>query len=79
MSKKYSMESFPSQLICNEFKSKFKVGEYKVAVYNGQGCPNTSLLGKQIVENVKCDFALIWTLNMEKKEYVVSLFPKPAN
>ncbi|ATZ80313.1 putative pAp phosphatase [Bodo saltans virus] len=78
-SKRYSLELFPSEKIYNDFSEYFtKPGQYKVAVFNG-GCPNVSLLGNKIVNEVDCDFALIWTYNMEKKEYIMSLRSKDVD
>jgi len=80
-SKRYSLEYFPSEKILNEnifLKDLInKVGKYKVAVFNG-GCPNTSALGSYLMENNidKYDFVWIWTLNLNKKEIVVSLRSK---
>jgi len=72
--KRYSMEGFPSKKIYNEFPNKFQgIGQYRVAVYNGNGCPNVSLLGKKMVDTLDCDFALLWTYNLDRKEYIISL------
>jgi oligoribonuclease NrnB/cAMP/cGMP phosphodiesterase (DHH superfamily) len=72
-SRKYSLESFPSQKIYDMFKSHFtKPGQYKVAVFCGSGCPSSSLLGNRLMRDVNCDFAIIWTYHMEKKEYILS-------
>jgi oligoribonuclease NrnB/cAMP/cGMP phosphodiesterase (DHH superfamily) len=71
-SKKYSMMLFPSEQIYSEYTSYFnKPGQYKVAVICGSGCPSSSLLGHKIMETVNCDFALFWSLHLDKKEYVV--------
>jgi oligoribonuclease NrnB/cAMP/cGMP phosphodiesterase (DHH superfamily) len=70
--RRYSMEAFPSNKIYEEFTDYFKKpGQYKVAVVNG-GCPNPSLLGNRLMEEVNCDFAILWTYNMDRKEYVLS-------
>ncbi len=74
-SKKYSLEKFPSEKILknHELQKIIKhIGQYKVAVYNG-GCPSISSLGSYIYNNVNCDFVWIWTLNLSKKEIIVSL------
>ena len=74
--KRYSLEGFPGPKIFNnpKFKNQFKkIGQYKVAVYNGNGCPDISLLGKAMVDTLDCDFALFWTYNIDKKTYVISL------
>lgn len=79
-SKKYSLELFPSQQVYEEFPNVFQRPEqYKVAVYCGNGCPSTSLIGKRLVEKVDCDFAIIWTFHMDKKEYVLSFRSDKVN
>jgi len=78
-SRKYSLEAFPSQKIYNAFPDAFvKSGQYKVAVVCGSGCPSTTLLANKIMDNnsnidtAECDFVIIWTFSMEKKEYILS-------
>jgi nanoRNase/pAp phosphatase (c-di-AMP/oligoRNAs hydrolase) len=66
-SKKYSLMKFPSKTM-----DIGKAGRYTVAVVNG-ACPNASLLGKYIVENVNCDFCMIWNYILDKTKYVVSM------
>lgn len=79
-SKKYSMESFPSEKIYEEYSEYFKKpGEYKVAVICGAGCPSTSLLGLKIMETVDCDFAIMWSLHMDRKEYVLAFRSKKVD
>lgn len=76
-SKRYSMEAFPSSKIYEDYSVHFnKPGEYKVAVFCGMGCPSSTLLGIKILETIECDFALIWTLNLDRKEYVLSFRSK---
>lgn len=78
--KKYSLESFPSEKLYNDFKHFFeKPGQYKVAVVNGNGCPSVSLLGNKIVSDINCDFCIIWSLHMDRKEYVLSFRSKTTN
>jgi len=76
-SKRYSMESFPSEKIYNEFSDAFKrPGQYKVAVFNGTGCPSTSHLGLRMMETIDCDFVILWSMHLDKKEYVLSFRSK---
>jgi oligoribonuclease NrnB/cAMP/cGMP phosphodiesterase (DHH superfamily) len=80
---KYSIKSFPSKKIINKFNSKgttskYKIGQYKVAVVNG-ACPSTSLVGKKIVENVDCDFAMLWNYIAGRNKYVISLRSKKTD
>ncbi|AYV83599.1 MAG: hypothetical protein Hyperionvirus9_16 [Hyperionvirus sp.] len=75
--KRYTVEAFPSEIVFREslvengglFK---KAGEYRVAVMNGSGCPSGSLLGKKVVTEINCDFCIMWTLHMDKKEIILS-------
>jgi len=81
-SKRYSKEKFPSQKIYN-INSKIRkiidsVGKYKVIVYNGN-CPSVTSIGTYFYENFDCDFVWIWTLNLSKKEIIVSLRANKEN
>lgn len=72
--KRYSLESFPSEKIYSAHSDFFeKPGQYEVAVYCGTGCPSSSLVGLHMAQKIKCDFVILWTLNLDKKEYVLSL------
>lgn len=72
--KKYSLESFPSKKIFGQFPDHFKkVGQYRVAVFCGMGCPSVTSLGTKLLDVVDCDFVMIWSLNIDRKEYVVSM------
>jgi nanoRNase/pAp phosphatase (c-di-AMP/oligoRNAs hydrolase) len=74
-SKFYSLEKFPSTKIATIYKDSNELktpGKYTVAVVNG-GCPDASLLGHKIAEDVKCDFVLIWSLNLSNKKYICQL------
>jgi oligoribonuclease NrnB/cAMP/cGMP phosphodiesterase (DHH superfamily) len=78
--KKYSMEAFPSEKIYEKYSSHFKKpGEYKVAVICGSGCPSSSLLGRKMMETINCDFVILWSLHMDKKEYVLSFRSKETD
>lgn len=71
-SKRYTLELFPSEKIYQDFTDLFdKPGQYRVAVINNS-CPSTSLLGKKIVTEVDCDFVIIWSLHLDKKEIILS-------
>ena len=78
-SKRYSIESFPSETILNKnnnLKNLLKYpNKYKIIVHNGN-CPSVSSLGDYFMTNMNCDFVWIWTLNLERKEIVVSLRSK---
>lgn len=78
--RRYTIEKFPSKLIYNNYKSFFKnPGQYKVAVINSSGCPSTSILGKKIVDEVDCDFCIIWSLHLKKKEFILSFRSRKTN
>ena len=51
------MKVFPSNKIKLDFKLKEK--KYNIAVINNS-CPSVSLVGKNIVDNVNCDFCLLY-------------------
>lgn len=71
-SKRYTLELFPSEKIYDDYKDFFeKPGQYKVAVINSS-CPSVSLLGKKIATEVDCDFVILWSLHLDKKEIVLS-------
>lgn len=72
--RKYSMLRFPSKKILDEFPKFFtQEGQYKVAVYNGGGCPDASSLGVEFMKKVGCDFVIMWNYQFDKKEYVLVL------
>lgn len=72
--KRATVVHFPSKKLYGMFPNAFhKPAQYRVAIYNGTGCPSTSLLGNSIANLIDCDFCLIWTLHMSTREYVVSL------
>lgn len=78
--KRYSRESFPSEKIYNENPTLFtKPGQYIVALYCGNGCPTSSLLGKKLVNDVKCDFAILWTYHMDEKKFVLTFRSKSVD
>jgi oligoribonuclease NrnB/cAMP/cGMP phosphodiesterase (DHH superfamily) len=69
--KRYSMESFPSKLVCDKFPDDFtKEGQYRVALLN-TNCPGASLLGVKVLANIDCDFVIMYTYNMDRKDYVL--------
>lgn len=79
-SKRYTLELFPSNKIYSDFGDFFeKPGQYRVAVVCGNGCPNGSLLGKKLVDSTGCDFSILWTLHLDKKEYILSFRSNKVN
>lgn len=78
--RKYSMEAFPSEKLYEEFTEYFnKPGQYRVAVVCGSGCPSTSLLGNKMMEVIDCDFALLWSYHMDRKEYILAFRSKETD
>lgn len=79
-SKRYSIEAFPSEKVYADLSEFFeKPGEYKVAVFCGGGCPSTTILGTKMLETIKCDFVIMWNLNLDRKEYVIAFRSKHTN
>lgn len=78
--RKYSLESFPGEKLYNMFPDMFeKPGQYRVAVYNGSGCPTTSHLSIKFLQKVNCDFVIFWVLNLDRKEYVLQFRSKKVD
>jgi len=76
--KKYNILKFPSNKIIRKFKDLAQFKPFNVAVINSN-CPSTSLLGKYIVENVECDFCLLWNYSIKNSRYVISLRSREAD
>jgi oligoribonuclease NrnB/cAMP/cGMP phosphodiesterase (DHH superfamily) len=78
--RKYTLEAFPSEKIYHDFPDHFKKpGQYRVAVVCGGGCPSSTLLALRLLESVACDFVIMWTYIMDKKEYVLSFRSKEVD
>lgn len=77
---KHSMEKFPSQkvfaLAPNLFK---KIGQYQVAVFCGLSCPSVTDLGTGALEQINCDFVIMWAYNLDNKKYVMSMRSKEVD
>jgi oligoribonuclease NrnB/cAMP/cGMP phosphodiesterase (DHH superfamily) len=71
---KHSRELFPSKEV---FRLNRKIfthpGQYTVAVFNGMGCPSITELAIVALERLDCDFCIMWALNLDKKEYIMSM------
>jgi hypothetical protein len=79
-SKRISIEKFPSNLIYDKYQMYFdKPGQYKVAVYCGSSCPAASQLSEKILTQTKCDFFISWVLNLDRREYVLTLRSNKVN
>jgi nanoRNase/pAp phosphatase (c-di-AMP/oligoRNAs hydrolase) len=82
---KHSLEKFPSKIIYDkaedsEYKDLFsKIGQHKVAVYCGLNCPSITELSIRALDKIDCDFCIMWTLNLDKKEYVLSFRSKEVD
>jgi len=63
---------FPSKIVYNSYKQFFrKIGQYKVVVFNGHGCPSSNLISNKIFEQIDCDFIIFWIYNFSKKIYLL--------
>jgi oligoribonuclease NrnB/cAMP/cGMP phosphodiesterase (DHH superfamily) len=72
-SNKYSMMLFPSTMIYEKFTEYFdKPAQYKVGVFCGSGCPSVTRLSRYLLKKIDCDFIIIWTFNLDRKEFVLS-------
>lgn len=70
---RYSMMTFPSELIYEEFSEHFKQpGQYKVAL-SSCPCPDSSQLGNKMMKEINCDFVMFFSQNLDRQEYVLSL------
>ncbi len=70
---RYSLVSFPSDLIYNKYTDFFKKpAQYKVCIYNG-ACPNITALSVYALSKIDCDFVLFWNYNFDKKETIISM------
>lgn len=71
--KKHSIKLFPGFKFKEHFNDK-----YTVAVLNNK-CPSPSMLGKYVVENVKCDFCIMWEYNMKRDVYIITMRSKKTD
>jgi hypothetical protein len=75
--RKHSLLKFPSQKIYNMKPKLFNtIGQYNVAVFCGLNCPTVTDLANKAFQRIDCDFTLMWTYNIKKKEYVISMRSK---
>ncbi len=81
-SHRITIKNFISEKLKKEFPEikKYEKYKYKVAVING-ACPNVTALGEYIAKKYEkeCDFVFLWSYNIEKKEYIISLRSKNTN
>ena len=79
-SKRYTLQLFPSKLLYDKFPGIFnKIGQYKVAVYCGNGCPESSLLAEIILNKAGCDFMIMWTYQLDRNKFVLSFRSKKVD
>lgn len=77
---RYSMEAFPSKKIYDLAPLIFsKIGQYRIALYNGLNCPSVTDLANKALEELDIDFCIMWVLNNDKKEYVLSMRSKEVD
>lgn len=73
-SAKHSLFSFPSKLIYDLKPSIFdKVGQYKVAVFCGHGCPSITDLAEETLSRYRdYDFCIMWCMDLVSNMYMLS-------
>ena len=77
---KHSLERFPSRKIYALAPQLFKKpGQYQVAVFCGLNCPSVTDLGVAALEQIKCDFCIMWVYNLDSKKYVMSMRSKKVD
>ncbi len=77
---KHSLEKFPSKKIYALAPNLFKKpGQYRVAVYCGLNCPSVTDLGSGALEQINCDFCIMWVYNLDNKKYVMSMRSKEVD
>jgi len=77
---RYSLMTFPSSKIYNNHKDIFnKAGQYTVAVYCGAGCPSVNSVSNVSLDELKCDFVLMWVYLVDKKEYRIMMRSNDVN
>jgi len=77
---KHSRERFPSQKVFQMNPHIFKnPGQYTVAVFNGMGCPSTTDLAVEALHRIECDFVIMWALNLDNRNYVLSMRSKSVD
>lgn len=77
---RYSLERFPSERIYNLAPNTFKkIGQYEVAVYNGHNCPSVTDLAMAALNRIKCNIVMVWILNLDRMEYVLSMRSKDVD
>lgn len=73
----HSKERFPSIKVFNKYSNYFKkAGQYTVLVFNGFNNPSVSELGEEALKRYEGDFCIMWVLNLDRKEYILSMRSK---
>lgn len=69
---RHHVTNFPSKTVYNSYKNFFnKIGQYKVVIFGGHGCPSSNLISNRIFEQIECDFIIFWIYNFSKKIYLL--------
>lgn len=77
---KHSRERFPSQKVFQMNPQIFtNPGQYTVAVFNGVGCPSITDLAVEALHRIECDFVIMWTMNLDRRDYVMSMRSKEVD
>ena len=77
---RHSVHMFPSKKIYHDIKKTEtgdvhlfkKPAQYKIALFSGH-CPSTTDLAVEALERIECDFVMMWSYNLDKGEYVISM------
>jgi oligoribonuclease NrnB/cAMP/cGMP phosphodiesterase (DHH superfamily) len=71
---RHTLERFPSTAILRMAPHLFqKAGQYVCAVYCGLNCPSVTDLAVSALGQLKCDFCIMWTYNLDSKKYILSM------
>lgn len=80
---RHSVHMFPSKKVYYDIKKTDpnlfkKPAQYKIALFSGH-CPSTTDLAVEALERIECDFVMMWSYNLDKGEYVISMRSREAD
>lgn len=75
---RHTMHNFPSSKVFKNLRAEnpslfSKPAQYKIALFCGFNCPSITDLSTEALERIDCDFTIMWTYNLDRKEYVFSM------
>lgn len=74
-----SVMAFPSKELFDMFPGAFEQpAQYTVALLNG-GCPSVTAAAAAVMENIPCDFVMIWVYNLPEDTYRFSMRSKEVD